>query len=270
MDIESNAFQHGIGAESELKASMKLPILNKTNYLHWKFRMEYAFGKKKLWGIVTGDIPQPTEEDERKAWEGLDYDARQLIVMTVGHDQDGYIFRAKSAKQMWDNLQEAYQEKSSANSIQLKSVFYKLKKKKEHNMTEHINYMWELMENLKALGVDLPEEDTVMVLLDSVPPEYTMITTALKVHDGITFERCAGRLKQAEREMKNSSRLEVKVEERESALVANPRYQQKRAQGKLYEKRDIRRCYHCGKPGHISTECRSNPAANSKCNNCQR
>ena len=172
---ENMSFQHGIGAmtteiiEYGARSTMNLPMLTKTNYLHWKFRMEFALGRKGLMDIVLGQDPKPANPELRRQWEQKDYQARELIVMSVGHDQDTYIFRAKSAKEMWDNLQTAYQEKSTANSIELKGLFYNLKKKQEHTINDHINRMWEIIENMSALGVEVPEEDKVMVLLDSIP-----------------------------------------------------------------------------------------------------
>ena len=118
--MDSNSeFLHGIGA----KQGIRYPILIGTNYIHWKFRMEYNLRSRKLWNIVSGERPRPLGSPDDKEWDTLDEEARQVIVMTVNDEQNAYLFEETTARGMWERLKEAYQETSVANTLRLKSKF---------------------------------------------------------------------------------------------------------------------------------------------------
>ena len=175
-------------SEHGIRASGRLPLLRKNNYDHWKFRMEYILDNKGLLEVVLGSEMRPdTSANDQQIWDKKDKEARQLIVMCVNEDQDNYLYGAKTASEMWAKLSSVYQEKSTANSLQLKSRFYSLKKATEDSMIQHINKMVELMEELRALGIKIPEEDSIMVLLNSLSDTYRMVKVALRTHEGLTY-----------------------------------------------------------------------------------
>jgi len=114
-----------------------------------------------------------------------------------------------------------------------------------------------MVEELRAIDVKIPEEDAIMILLNSSPDDFQQVKVALKTHKDLTFERVATRLREAERELSAAT----KSTEEESAYAA-------RRQRHFNNKKKI--CYVCKKPGHVSTECRNNPDAKMKCHNCSK
>ena len=126
--------------------------MRKNNKLHWKFRMEYILDNKGLLEVVLGSEMRPdTSGNDQQIWDKKDKEARQLIVMCVNEDQDNYLYGAKTAREMWAKLSSVFQEKITANSLQLKSWFNSLKKANKDTMVQHINKIVELMEELSAL-----------------------------------------------------------------------------------------------------------------------
>ena len=76
-------------SEHGIRASGRLPLLRKNNYVHWKFRMEYILDNKGLLEIVKGSETRPVSDlPSQQVWDKRDKEARQLIVMCVNEDQD--------------------------------------------------------------------------------------------------------------------------------------------------------------------------------------
>ena len=224
--------------------------------------MEYILDNKGLLEVVLGSEMRPdTSGNDQQIWDKKDKEARQLIVMCVNEDQDNYLYGAKTACEMWAKLSSVYQEKSTANSLQLKSRFYSLKKASEDSMVQHINKMVELLEELRALGIKVPEEDSIMVLLNSLPDAYRMVKVALRTHEGLTFEKVSARLREAETELEPTEKKKEKAEE--SAYVSNHKTEQK-SSGKNKEKT----CFKCQKVGHIAKECKSKGSEKITCFKC--
>ena len=171
---EGSGFEHGIGALA------KLPLL-KGNYVNWKFKMEHALRVRRLWGIVNGEERRPDSSPAKEEWERRDEQARQCIVMTVDEENTSSLFTAENAKEMWECLKEVFQEKSISNILTLKNEFFTYKKDPKHNMHQHVMKIKEMVYNLEAIGVKVDKNDTILVLLNSIPNEYKMVRTSLKV-----------------------------------------------------------------------------------------
>ena len=232
----SAEISHGIGA----KVGIRYPILNGTNYIHWKFRMEYNLRSRKLWTIVSGDRERPSTSPEDKEWEELDEEARQIIVMTVDDRQNAYLFEETTAKGMWDRLKEAYQEESVANTLRLKSAFNSYRKDPSQTMTMHVNKVREMVQELKSVGVTVPKEDVILILLDSLPDEYRMVRSALKSQRDLSVEMVCARLKEEEHDLGLGA-----AKEEEKAFTASGRRNERGL-----------RCYNCGLLGHTKKFCR--------------
>ena len=147
------------------------------------------------------------------------------------------------------------------NSLQLKSRFYSLKKENEDSMGEHINKMTKLLEELRALGINIPEEDSVMVLLNSIPDTYQMVKVALRTHEGLTLDKVAARLREAEMELEPMKKS--KESGGESAFVSNNKSTMKNS---AHNKEKT--CFKCQKVGHIARNCRNENSGKFTCFKC--
>ena len=235
--MDSNSeFLHGIGA----KQGIRYPILIGTNYIHWKFRMEYNLRSRKLWNIVSGERPRPLGSPDDKEWDTLDEEARQVIVMTVNDEQNAYLFEETTARGMWERLKEAYQETSVANTLRLKSKFNSYKMDPLHSMATHVNKVKELAQELKAVGVAVEKEDIILVLLDSLPEQYKMVKSSLKSQRDLSVELVCSRLKEEEHDLGLEG---AKAEEKVFF-----------SSGKRGGTAGIQ-CHNCGKFGHLKRFC---------------
>jgi hypothetical protein len=257
--------------------------------------MEYLLRSRKVWSIVNGETKRPEEDPGGREWDELDEEARQMIVMTVSDSQNCYLFEEQTSKGMWDKLKEAYQEVSVANKLRLKSTFNTYKKDPKHNVTQHVNRVKEMVQELKAVGVTIPDEDVILVLLDSLPEDYRMVRSSLKSQRNLTVEQVSARIKEEEHDLglipgkeeekafygsgnhRNSSGVQCHQcgkfghikrfckERRQGLLPSFKGKQYGNNSSKLRENEDIsnKRCYQCNKVGHLKRDCKEAKASNA-------
>ena len=187
--------------------------------------MEYVLRSRKLWSLVVGDKERPSDAAGRKEWDEQDEEARQVIVMTVFDSQNSYLFDETSAKGMWDRLKEAHQEVSVANTLRLKSTFNAYKKDPKHTITMHVTKVKEMVQELKAVGVTIPKEDIILILLDSLPEEYRLVKSSLKSQKWSMFVLASKKKNMTwdwflkRKRKRHCQRLENKVQEELNAII---------------------------------------------------
>jgi hypothetical protein len=110
------------------------------------------------------------------------------------------------------------------------------------DLLDHIHKVKALADQLACLEVPMRDEDVVMTLLESLPPSYEYLITALET---LPMEFVTARLMH---EM--SKRRENEPQGDDVAMVS--------MQGKggtTSTHKDTKTCYYCGKPGHIARFC---------------
>ena len=115
------------------------------------------------------------------------------------------------------------------------------------NLLDHINKVKALADQLACLEVPMRDEDIVMTLLDSLPPSYEFLITALETMPmkELTLEAVTARL------MHESTKRKEKAPHGDDAAMV---LRQGKGGNTSYTK-DSRTCYYCGKPGHIARFC---------------
>jgi len=252
-----------------ISTNISIPKLKANDYLYWKFQMEHFMRTRKVLKFVNGESVQPGDDDKRaqEKWKAIDEEVQSLIVNAVEREHINLLFKAKTAKEMWDALKRKFQEESLSNRLELKQKFITLKMEKGVKMDKHIGQLRELMEDLEAVGEDITNEEAILVLFNSLPPEYKLVTFNLKSIPDLNFDQACSRLREAERTFGGESG----VESGENALVAakkrggDPKPNQPNPKG---PNANSKTCYYCKKTGHFASQCRSNPHATKKCNHC--
>jgi hypothetical protein len=97
------------------------------------------------------------------------------------------------------------------------------------------------------LEVPVKDEDVVMTLLESLPPSYEYLITPLETlpMKDLTMEFVTARL------MHEVSKKKEKEPQGDDAAMVS---MQGRG-GTTSTRKDTKRCYYCGKPGHIARFC---------------
>ena len=117
----------------------------------------------------------------------------------------------------------------------------------EDNLLDHVNKIKALADELACLEAPVTDGDVVMTLLESLPPSYEFLITALEtrpIHE-LTMEFVTARLMH---EM--TKRKENEAQGEGSALVS------RQGKGGTKAAKETRTCFKCGKSGHIARFCK--------------
>ena len=118
------------------------------------------------------------------------------------------------------------------------------------DILEHINKVKSLADQLTCLEMPMKDDDVVMTLLDSLPPSFEHLITALETRPRkeLTLNFITVCLMH-----EVSKRKEKEPQGDDAAMLSR----QSRAFDNNERHANTPRCYNCGKLGHIARNCRS-------------
>ena len=172
--------------------------LDETNYTSWKFKMRMVLELHDLWDVVDGTEFCPEEMDgaacsvvkeEVQAYQKRARKAYVLIAMALSDPQLAHIRSFTTGKEAWEKLSEVHEAKGLAARLFLRRKFFTLAKAVDDSMQQHIVKVTTMAEHLAAIGATVSEEDTVMTLLCSLPPDFDNLIVSLESRvDNLTLD----------------------------------------------------------------------------------
>ena len=91
-----------------------------TNYTSWAFQFQIYLEGKELWGHIDGSEPQPEEDDKKiLAWKTKDAKIKTWLLGSVESHFILNLKPCKTARDMWNYLQQIYQQSNAARQFQL-------------------------------------------------------------------------------------------------------------------------------------------------------
>lgn len=156
---------------------------NGENFGMWKFKMEMILAEKDLWDVADGSEEPPSEDADlktKKAFERKEKKAFALIVTNLADQQIAHIRHCKTPAQAWKTLCNIHETKSLSNILFLRRRFFTTKMQEEDDLLDHVNKIKALADELACLEAPVTEGDVVMTLLESLPPSFEFLITALE------------------------------------------------------------------------------------------
>ncbi|KAI5338054.1 hypothetical protein L3X38_017325 [Prunus dulcis] len=238
-------------------SELRTPVFSGENYEFWSIRLKTILKSHGLWDLVENgfDASDPTKEKEKeegsKAAEGeksvtaetLMKDARALgLIQGAVSDQIfPRIVNEETSKGAWDILKQEFRGDKQVRSVKLQGLrreFEYTRMKDSESFSVYAAKLFDLINQMKNYGEELPRERVVQKLLISLPRSYDSICSVIehsKDLDTLEIQEVVASLKNFElrldRHTENST---------EKAFTRKPK------------------CRGCGKFGHMVRNCHDN------------
>lgn len=220
------------------------------NFNLWKFKMEMVLASMDLWEIVD-DTEEPPSFDEdpkvKKDYERRVKKAMSVIGLNLVDSQLAHIKSCKGPAEAWRTLCNIHETRSLSNILFIRRKFFTSKMQEGSDLLNHTNQVKALADQLTCLDVPVRDEDVVMTLLESLPPSFESLITALETMHmkDLTMEFVTARL------MHEVSKRKEKEPHGDDAALAS----RQNKWGGSSSHGEPKVCYNCGKPGHIARNC---------------
>ena len=175
-----------------------------------------------------------------------------------------HVSQETDAIELWKKLESMYERKTAQNKATLIRRLVNLKYKNGHSVAEHTSDFQGLVNQLNAMKMKIEDELQALLLLSSLPDSWDTLVISLSnsaPNGNLTMDMVKDSLFNEEARRKEqgiSSETEALVtENRSRGKNREPKGRGKskgrsQSRGKSSERR---KCYHCGKEGHMKRNC---------------
>lgn len=259
---------------AQLEELKTVKLTGNENYQIWKFQIGIILKSMKNGDLLNTE--KPSDAAKLKDWTHVENSAQRIIVTSVSEKVLSLLFACDSSKTMLEKLDAVYGHKSDASLHTLQQKFYGATYNKEDGIGGHISKLEHLVSQMKNLGETVSQGMLVAKILNTLPPEFSHFHSAWDStpKGEQTLSNLTARLLIEEERLKNKN-PEQKSENKEenTALINQKRENRFQKNEKWNQKNDfksenIKKCYFCGKLGHLQMNCRFKQGV--KCYNCNK
>ncbi|KAI5312848.1 hypothetical protein L3X38_042022 [Prunus dulcis] len=238
-------------------SELRTPVFNGENYEFWSIRLKTILKSHGLWDLVENgfDASDPTkekgkeegskaaEEEKSVTAETLMKDARALgLIQGAVSDQIfPRIVNEETSKGAWDILKQEFRGDKQVRSVKLQGLrkeFEHTRMKDSESFSVYAAKLFDLINQMKNYGEELPRERVVQKLLISLPRSYDSICSVIehsKDLDTLEIQEVVASLKNFELRLDRHNENST-----EKAFTRKPK------------------CRGCGKFGHMVRNCHDN------------
>lgn len=214
-------------------------LKGRENYANWKFAVQAWLQLDDLWEVVTGE--SKNEAKDRKALA--------KIVLSLESINFCHVQSAKSAKEAWLALQNAFEDSGLTRRVGLLRKLITTRLENCKSIEEYVDQITSTAHKLNGIGFSVSEEWVGSLLLAGLPDHYKPMIMGLE-SSGTKLTGDAIKVKllqdvQVSEDVKNS--------ESETAMYA-----------RNTRKKGPPKCYTCNKIGHFASQCRTKKTFNNK------
>lgn len=233
---------------------LRIEKLNGSNYSIWKFKLRMMLMRDELWDVVESSMDSGMEAAQLVQWRRKDNRALATICLSVDDSQMVHVKDATSAREAWSKLKDYHEKSSLTSRLFLRKKLMSLRMDRGGDIESHVSKVILLVDQLRACGDAISENEVVTVLLCSLPEEFDSLITALESRESnLTLDYVKQRLQHESLKQSESDKKE------ESAFKAS-RGGFKKFSVKDGDRNGVRKekrtCYGCGLVGHLKRDCR--------------
>lgn len=224
------------------------------DYPNWKFLVRNFLENKNWWDAISKDVVDA--EVDRKA--------RTTICLLLEPDCFTHVYRATSAKEVWNSLQKAYEDKGWGRRICIQRELFNCKLENFDGIENYIAKIMFLSQQLSDIDSPIKDDWIISILLGGLTPEYGPLIMAVD-NSGteITLEQMKMKLLQEGHRQSNVNK------NHEQALVTRRAQNDARSRSKTGDRKQkfVYKCYKCHKQGHKASECEERKKTANVCLN---
>ncbi|KAK0606563.1 hypothetical protein LWI29_000689 [Acer saccharum] len=171
--------------------------------------------------------------------------ALSTIILSLSDNVLREVNDEKTTCNVWKKLESLYLTKSLTNKIYLKERLFGFKMDASKGLGENLDDFKKMTIELANASEDekLSDENEAIILLNSLPDSFKDVKAAIKYgRTSLSLEECISALK--------SKDLELKMEKKDNGENLFVRGRQP-----VINENGTRKCYYCGKEGHIRKYC---------------
>nr|XP_028945275.1 uncharacterized protein LOC114819796 [Malus domestica] len=161
---------------------LRTPQFDGANYDFWAVKMETILIAHDLWDVIElGIQPQQTpEEEEGSVDEGSEAEHTPGAITDVLFPR---IRNEKTAKGAWEILRREFKGDKKVRAVKLQAIRAEFEYLRMHDgepLDDYLARFFEIVNNLKSLGEDVPEKRIVQKLLMSLNRRYKSIVSIIE------------------------------------------------------------------------------------------
>jgi hypothetical protein len=241
--------------------------LNGENYSDYKFDMVMIFRRAGTLKMAIGEIKKPSDKaaaEAKEEWEDQSENVLSAIGLTIEQSQKQYIRDCTDGPSAWKALKDIYEKNTASQRINLKRRFFSYQNP-AGSMADFIGDITNLASKLRAIGVDLEDQDVTDVMIYSLPPAYGSVATALMNRSDaaslrITDVSAALMEEEARQNLKDDSQSDVALAARILKASCGNCHKKGHTTAECWSKGGggKKKCFACLKEGHLAKDCPQN------------
>jgi len=200
----------------------------------------------ELWHVVNGTETEPMDETEKAGFLLKQKAARVNIDLHVSSSRWSAVRLETDPKKIWDKLQRLNRPRGFGTRIALRRKLVNMRKDPKMPMSKWIASVRDVAHQIKDLKGDVPDEEVIVILTNSLPKSYAPLVAQLDTmaETDCTISYVITRLIGEERRQAGGRHQENDPEKGPLALRAARR-----------KRREELTCFRCGKRGHYRSNC---------------
>lgn len=245
-------------------------LTGEENWATWSILMKIILECDAVYDVVSGISIKPEANvegyvEKLATWTKANSKAKKLLVLSLDTKPLLRVALCETAKDIWDKLHQIYDSQSAENIDLLRHEFHNIEWEWSGGMQGHLAKFDKVQMKMSMLNKPIDEADLCARLLQTLPKEFD--------HIYVTWHDLPLEDKTWQKLQKRCLNYELRIQGRDETNVAAAMFSkskgstsaQQRGKNKIdsetkgqhSSKQDAKKCFYCGKKGHISKDCRT-------------